>query len=347
MEDVYDRFKREGTWHDIMGTTPTTGGGVVVTPTVPQGATVSYPAVAQGSALPTTTHVLNVGRNDYNMQGTLEAARDYGIPSVMTQTSPYARIAYTYGPSGPIPLIGATSVYPHVVSSGRYDYAAPFRRNVVPVGASLADIMAHVERMSRPMRGGGGGGGGGGVARGGGRVAAQPADAPVQRIDNRGLKLSPDDDTAERQGLLVSRPDQPVAPTATPPTPVDGGPNYDLYPGIGMQDDVDDVGFVNTFNGPSEAEFIRRAQEGPGLVDYLGQQWDRFKGALRNMPRNVKPGRAPESVYPVAPEPIQPMMAPQPVPIAPKIQPYLVPQPTLSSAMALPLRHTSPTILRG
>lgn len=155
--DVYDRFRQEGDYYDITGTQPPTA--FAETPATAQ------VAVQQGGGIPVTRRVLSVGRNDYNMPGSLEAYQTYGIPPVMVQSDPYARIAYSYGPSGPIPLIGATSVYPHVVSSGDYDYAAPYRRTIVPVGNSLGDIMAHIERMAQLMRRSGGSGTGGGSAK--------------------------------------------------------------------------------------------------------------------------------------------------------------------------------------
>lgn len=322
MADIYDRFRDGRDYYDIMGIQPpTASAGTPTAQTV---------AIQQGGGIPTTQRVLNVGRNDYNMQGTLDAEQRYGIPRVMVQTDPYARIAYSYGPSGPIPLIGATSVYPHVVSSGMYDYAAPYRRTIVPVGASLADIMAHIERMGKMMRRGGGTGGSGG---GNGTSKTTPAgpktddESKVKRPDSRGLKLSPDDDAAERQDLLVPRTEQTIsAPAGSEAEAETMKYPWEWYPG---------GGFADTPEG------------GMGVGDMIRGATDWVMGKLRSMPRNVKPGRAPEGLYPVAPEATQPMLAPDAVPVAPEVQPYLVPQQTLSGVMGLPLRSRGPSILIG
>lgn len=328
MADVYDRFRSVGDYHDIMGTQP----GTAFPATAPA---TQVAVVPQGGAIPTTRRVLDVGRNDYNMQGTLEAAQGYGIPPVMVQSDPYARIAYSYGPSGPIPLIGATSVYPHVVSSGMYDYAAPYRRTIVPVGGSLGDIMAHIERMSRMRPRGGGGVSAGGSATPKAPATNQPTveEGQPQRTDTRGLKLSPDDDAAERQGLLVDRPEQPTAPVTVTPEAAPETMKYpwEWYPSSGFEEDV----------------AVPEGQPRNMLGDMLGGAADWVMGKLRSMPRNVRPRPAPDGSYPVAPEVQQPMMVPDAMPIAPEVQPYLVPQQTLSSAMALPVRTYGPSILRG
>lgn len=120
-----------------------------------------------------------LGRNVYNMTGSREAHERYGVPPVLVQSDPYARIAYNVGPGGSVtPMVGYPSVYPHVLNGvvergmpAYLDQVAAYRNSLLPYMGQLAQIMQPAAPAQR--RSGGGGvrvGGGGGS--GGGRPAA-------------------------------------------------------------------------------------------------------------------------------------------------------------------------------
>lgn len=140
--------------------------------------------------------VLNNGYN-YSLPGSYEGYTQAGIPPIMGQVSPYARIGLTRQMNGAVtPLIGFPSVYPHVVDGNYYDYSQPLVLSAlaaamanwspIPVmgmggrGATLAGAVNH------------GGGTGGGAPRTGGTPApvAMPSQ-PAPAYGGAGLRLGP------------------------------------------------------------------------------------------------------------------------------------------------------------
>lgn len=282
MADIYTRFRNEGDYYDITGTQPPTAFAEVP---VSQAVTVQ-----QGAGIPTAQRVLNVGRNDYNMQGTLEAARDYGIPPVMVQSSPYARTAYTYGPSGPIPLIGATSIYPHVVSSGRYDYGAPYMAQAFAMpndGYSFDKLMAYARDLARmQMRRGGGSGSGGGTSKTPDKGKDQTTPAPTDD-----LALPP-------EGLVDPRLDikapmlRPDIPQLDLPAPLTGVPQKGTPAPSGSTPVPQSLTDMNEWEWSSlgggsipDMRVAPDTSERRGVLDWM-------LDSVRQMPRNVRPNRA-------------------------------------------------------
>jgi hypothetical protein len=111
-----------------------------------QGAVVQRPA---GFTAPAPRPVvLNNGYN-YSLPGSYEGYTQAGIPPIMGQVSPYARIGLTRQMNGAVtPLIGFPSVYPHVVDGNYYDYSQPL------VLSALAAAMANWSPI--PVMGAGG-----------------------------------------------------------------------------------------------------------------------------------------------------------------------------------------------
>ena len=159
-----------------------------------QGAVVQRPA---GFTAPAPRPVvLNNGYN-YSLPGSYEGYTQAGIPPIMGQVSPYARIGLTRQMNGAVtPLIGFPSVYPHVVDGNYYDYSQPL------VLSALAAAMANWSPI--PVMGAGGrgatlagavnhgGGTGGGVPRTEGTPApvAMPSQ-PAPAYGGAGLRLGP------------------------------------------------------------------------------------------------------------------------------------------------------------
>lgn len=124
---------------------------------------------------------------NYNMPGSMEAHQRYGIPPVITQSSPYASLAAVYGPGHSVaPLTGYASQFPHVLNGVRQDYLAPMLSlyEIPMYRSSNADalIAAALGRTAR--------GGGGGVARGGGGGGANAGSAmPDMALPPTGLNM--------------------------------------------------------------------------------------------------------------------------------------------------------------
>lgn len=159
-----------------------------------QGTVVQQPAVFTAPA--PRPVVLNNGYN-YSLPGSYEGYTQAGIPPIMGQVSPYARIGLTRQMNGAVtPLIGFPSVYPHVVDGNYYDYSQPL------VLSALAAAMANWSPI--PVMGAGGrgatlagavnhgGGTGGGAPRTGGTPApvAMPSQ-PAPAYGGAGLRLGP------------------------------------------------------------------------------------------------------------------------------------------------------------
>lgn len=135
--------------------------------------------------------VLNNGYN-YSLPGSYEGYTQAGIPPIMGQVSPYARIGLTRQMNGAVtPLIGFPSVYPHVVDGNYYDYSQPL------VLSALAAAMANWSPISVMGMGGRGaslaravGGGSGSRPAAGPAPAAIPAQ-PAPAYGGAGLRLGP------------------------------------------------------------------------------------------------------------------------------------------------------------
>lgn len=140
--------------------------------------------------------VLNNGYN-YSLPGSYEGYTQAGIPPIMGQVSPYARIGLTRQMNGAVtPLIGFPSVYPHVVDGNYYDYSQPL------VLSALAAAMANWSPI--PVMGAGGRGAtlagavnhGGGTGGGAPRTEGTPAPVampsqPAPAYGGAGLRLGP------------------------------------------------------------------------------------------------------------------------------------------------------------
>lgn len=136
--------------------------------------------------------VLNNGYN-YSLPGSYEGYTQAGIPPIMGQVSPYARIGLTRQMNGAVtPLIGFPSVYPHVVDGNYYDYSQPL------VLSALAAAMANWSPI--PVMGAGGRGAtlAGAVSHGGGAPRTEGTPAPVAMpsqpapaYGGAGLRLGP------------------------------------------------------------------------------------------------------------------------------------------------------------
>lgn len=136
--------------------------------------------------------VLNNGYN-YSLPGSYEGYTQAGIPPIMGQVSPYARIGLTRQMNGAVtPLIGFPSVYPHVVDGNYYDYSQPL------VLSALAAAMANWSPI--PVMGAGGRGAtlAGAVNHGGGAPRTEGTPAPVAMpsqpapaYGGAGLRLGP------------------------------------------------------------------------------------------------------------------------------------------------------------
>ena len=159
-----------------------------------QGAVVQRPA---GFTAPAPRPVvLNNGYN-YSLPGSYEGYTQAGIPPIMGQVSPYARIGLTRQMNGAVtPLIGFPSVYPHVVDGNYYDYSQPL------VLSALAAAMANWSPI--PVMGAGGRGAtlagavnhGGGTGGGAPRTEGTPAPVampsqPAPAYGGAGLRLGP------------------------------------------------------------------------------------------------------------------------------------------------------------
>lgn len=159
-----------------------------------QGTVVQQPAVFTAPA--PRPVVLNNGYN-YSLPGSYEGYTQAGIPPIMGQVSPYARIGLTRQMNGAVtPLIGFPSVYPHVVDGNYYDYSQPL------VLSALAAAMANWSPI--PVMGAGGRGAtlagavshGGGTGGGAPRTERTPAPVampsqPAPAYGGAGLRLGP------------------------------------------------------------------------------------------------------------------------------------------------------------
>lgn len=159
-----------------------------------QGTVVQQPAVFTAPA--PRPVVLNNGYN-YSLPGSYEGYTQAGIPPIMGQVSPYARIGLTRQMNGAVtPLIGFPSVYPHVVDGNYYDYSQPL------VLSALAAAMANWSPI--PVMGAGGRGAtlagavshGGGAGGGAPRTERTPAPVampsqPAPAYGGAGLRLGP------------------------------------------------------------------------------------------------------------------------------------------------------------
>lgn len=128
-------------------------------------------------------------RNVYNMTGSRDAHERYGVPPVLVQSDPFARIAYNVGLGGSVsPMVGYPSVYPHVLNGvvergmpAYLDQVAAYRNSLLPYMGQLMQVMQPTPQTQRIAGGGGSGGSGAGGA--GRAAAAQPRSntAPAAR----------------------------------------------------------------------------------------------------------------------------------------------------------------------
>lgn len=300
MADIYNRFQEQGDYYDMN----------------PQDLIRMQASYRTDAGIPTANRVMNVGRNDYNMQGTLDAEQRYGIPRVMVQSSPYARTAFTYGPSGPIPLIGATSVYPHVVSSGWYDYGAPYMAQAFAMpndGYSFDKLMAYVKDISRmQMRPRGGGGTGTGTS-GTPKKADDVALPPEGDGEPKPIPIRPRVPQLEVPEALPA-PKDPLAPSNTN----DGRLTIQAY----RANDPNNPYRKNGSVGVPDLQGMTPPQPAPELVP----------NPVIAMPDTLGPYLAPDAAT-VAP---QQQVAPAPVPVTPQGGQYLVPNPVVDYTRVAP-----------
>lgn len=177
-------------------------------------------AAAQQRAIgvPAVNREAPIGSNVYNMPGSREAWEQYGIPPVMVQSDPYARIAYRQNPNGSVtPLIGFGSVYPHVVrgvadpslpaSVGMWHWLGQQARQANPYGALAAQV------LRTPRRTGGGGGGGQ-------QAPAKPNATEQKQQPAQATPAATGQPAPARRGLKLSGQDDPFAgiPPTVPPS---------------------------------------------------------------------------------------------------------------------------------
>lgn len=265
-------------------------GGVIERP-LPE-AQVQY---AQSQGIPTyQNRTLNVGNNNYNMPGSYEAWRNYGVPPVMTHgRDPYARIAFSYGPSGPVPLMGFPSVYPHVLNSGYYDYAAPYMARAYQMAGpplSFMDIMNGMAQfMKLTMRGGGGTGGGSAKKQ---TDLALPPVGEVPPANNKGGTNNPATPQYDEKPITITpKLDDMPLPEPLPAPKDDPTVTARQRPDLGrMANDRDNLANseVGNMAGPEIYE-QNRAIERAMLDDLEQKQLDRFQsnqGAVIDGPAN-------------------------------------------------------------
>jgi hypothetical protein len=242
-----------------------------------QGTVVQQPAVFTAPA--PRPVVLNNGYN-YSLPGSYEGYTQAGIPPIMGQVSPYARIGLTRQMNGAVtPLIGFPSVYPHVVDGNYYDYSQPLVLSAlaaamanwspIPVmgmggrGATLAGAVNH------------GGGTGGGAPRTGGTPApvAMPSQ-PAPAYGGAGLRLGPRQQTLPGVAYRTTPAEERMPRWGANQTDYWGGITGNGNYAVNNQTLSDTVFPPQNNNGlrPDVLQAQERYSAAMGLSDYPAQQ---------------------------------------------------------------------------
>lgn len=239
-----------------------------------QGTVVQQPAVFTAPA--PRPVVLNNGYN-YSLPGSYEGYTQAGIPPIMGQVSPYARIGLTRQMNGAVtPLIGFPSVYPHVVDGNYYDYSQPL------VLSALAAAMANWSPI--PVMGAGGRGAtlagavshGGGAPRTGGTPApvAIPSQPAAPAYGGAGLRLGPRQQTLPGVAYRTTPAEERMPRWGANQTDYWGGITGNGNYAVNNQTLSDTVFPPQNNNGlrPDVLQAQERYSAAMGLSDYPAQQ---------------------------------------------------------------------------
>lgn len=242
-----------------------------------QGTVVQQPAVF--TAPTPRPVVLNNGYN-YSLPGSYEGYTQAGIPPIMGQVSPYARIGLTRQMNGAVtPLIGFPSVYPHVVDGNYYDYSQPL------VLSALAAAMANWSPI--PVMGAGGRGAtlagavshGGGTGGGAPRTEGTPAPVampsqPAPAYGGAGLRLGPRQQTTPGVAYRTTPAEERMPRWGANQTDYWGGITGNGNYAVNNQTLSDTVFPPQNNNGlrPDVLQAQERYSAAMGLSDYPAQQ---------------------------------------------------------------------------
>lgn len=238
-----------------------------------QGTVVQQPAVFTAPA--PRPVVLNNGYN-YSLPGSYEGYTQAGIPPIMGQVSPYARIGLTRQMNGAVtPLIGFPSVYPHVVDGNYYDYSQPL------VLSALAAAMANWSPI--PVMGAGGRGAtlAGAVSHGGGAPRTEGTPAPVAMpsqpapaYGGAGLRLGPRQQTIPGVAYRTTPAEERMPRWGANQTDYWGGITGNGNYAVNNQTLSDTVFPPQNNNGlrPDVLQAQERYSAAMGLSDYPAQQ---------------------------------------------------------------------------
>lgn len=242
-----------------------------------QGTVVQQPAVFTAPA--PRPVVLNNGYN-YSLPGSYEGYTQAGIPPIMGQVSPYARIGLTRQMNGAVtPLIGFPSVYPHVVDGNYYDYSQPL------VLSALAAAMANWSPI--PVMGAGGRGAtlagavshGGGTGGGAPRTERTPAPVampsqPAPAYGGAGLRLGPRQQTIPGVAYRTTPAEERMPRWGANQTDYWGGITGNGNYAVNNQTLSDTVFPPQNNNGlrPDVLQAQERYSAAMGLSDYPAQQ---------------------------------------------------------------------------
>lgn len=219
--------------------------------------------------------VLNNGYN-YSLPGSYEGYTQAGIPPIMGQVSPYARIGLTRQMNGAVtPLIGFPSVYPHVVDGNYYDYSQPL------VLSALAAAMANWSPI--PVMGAGGRGAtlAGAVSHGGGAPRTEGTPAPVAMpsqpapaYGGAGLRLGPRQQTIPGVAYRTTPAEERMPRWGANQTDYWGGITGNGNYAVNNQTLSDTVFPPQNNNGlrPDVLQAQERYSAAMGLSDYPAQQ---------------------------------------------------------------------------
>lgn len=223
--------------------------------------------------------VLNNGYN-YSLPGSYEGYTQAGIPPIMGQVSPYARIGLTRQMNGAVtPLIGFPSVYPHVVDGNYYDYSQPL------VLSALAAAMANWSPI--PVMGAGGRGAtlagavshGGGTGGGAPRTERTPAPVampsqPAPAYGGAGLRLGPRQQTIPGVAYRTTPAEERMPRWGANQTDYWGGITGNGNYAVNNQTLSDTVFPPQNNNGlrPDVLQAQERYSAAMGLSDYPAQQ---------------------------------------------------------------------------
>lgn len=219
--------------------------------------------------------VLNNGYN-YSLPGSYEGYTQAGIPPIMGQVSPYARIGLTRQMNGAVtPLIGFPSVYPHVVDGNYYDYSQPL------VLSALAAAMANWSPI--PVMGAGGRGAtlAGAVSHGGGAPRTERTPAPVAMpsqpapaYGGAGLRLGPRQQTIPSVAYRTTPAEERMPRWGANQTDYWGGITGNGNYAVNNQTLSDTVFPPQNNNGlrPDVLQAQERYSAAMGLSDYPAQQ---------------------------------------------------------------------------